>query len=190
MKTNPSLRIIRLATLAPLAVAIAAVLLTQPVSAVPVTHSIVITENSSTSLTATYDGSTSGVTVHFDSGAFSFWDITFPSSVRLAFGALGAQWLEPENSSLGNVVVSGLNNTLSPVASDFSGSTYPAFPDESTVNNFGTDNSDGGSISVTFDDDVAKGEATVPETGSSFGLLLLGLSALFGANRLRSFRSA
>jgi len=48
-----------------LAVGITAALVSQPVFAGVIEHQLVLTENSSTSLTATYDGSTSGVTVTF-----------------------------------------------------------------------------------------------------------------------------
>lgn len=92
--SNPTLKL-----LPALMIAIAA-LVTQPVRATAL-NSIIITENSSTSLSATYRGSTTGVTVNFV-GTDS-WNVTFPSTVTFSLVG-GVNWLEPENSSLGNEV--------------------------------------------------------------------------------------
>ena len=159
-------------------IAAAAALVTQPALA----HSIVLTELSPTTLTATYDGSTTGVTV--TPGALpDTWDIIFSTvdfhvvvHPPIGFVPLGT-WIEPENSALGNYV------TLSPgghldIASDFS-AAVTTFADESTVSNVGTDTRDNGPVSVTFDDDAARAEGhAVPDTGTSaslFGLSLAGL---------------
>src|SRR5438034_4961080 len=64
MKTNPSFRIFKFSTLVSLAIAIAAALVTQPVRATAI-QTLVITENSSDSLTALLNGTTS-LTVTFD----------------------------------------------------------------------------------------------------------------------------
>ena len=187
MKTNPSFRIFKPSTLVPLAIAIAAALVTQPMRATAV-NNIVITENSSTSLSATYDGSTTGVTVTFLGP--DIWNVTFPSTVTFSqFG--GVNWTEPENSSLGNEVsfIGNINprNKLG-VLSDFTLAGSVTTGNGTTINNVGTDSANGGSISVTLNDngDVA----TVPETGSTFGLLSLSVIALLGATRLRSLKLA
>jgi hypothetical protein len=191
MKTSPSPKIFKPSSLIALGIAITAVLVSPSALAqpAPTPHQIVLTENSSTSLTATYDGSTTGVTVTFD-GTFlgaDFWHVTFPSTVTFSIHPIGGvNWIEPENSSLVNEVefpTAPFNDLV--VSSDFTeppGLTSVA--DESTVNNVGTDSSDGASISVTFDDDGDV--ATVPDTGSTFVLLALALIALSGAATLRS----
>ena len=185
MKTNPSFRIFKPSTLVSLAIAIAAALVTQPMRAVPIVNNIVITENSSTSLSATYNGLTTGVTVAFD--GTDVWTVTFPSTVTFSLLG-GVNWLEPENSSLGNEVTFFRAGNGLGVVSDTSlfGSTTTG--NGSTIANVGTDSSNGGSISVTFIDngDVA----AAPDTGSTLGLLSLSVVALLGATRLRFLQLA
>lgn len=170
-----------------LALAIAAVLVAQPVRAVSIVNNIVLTENSSTSLSATYDGSTTGVTVTFLGP--DQWSVTFPSTVTFSqFG--GVNWLEPGSSTLGNEVTfftSSPTNELS-VTSDFALAGSTTTGNGTTLNNVGTDSANGGSISATLNDngDVA----TVPETGSTFGLLSLSVIALLGATQLRFLKLA
>ncbi len=185
MKTNPSFRIFKFSTLVILGIAIAAALVTQPMRATAV-NNIVITENSSTSLSATYDGSTTGVTVTFLGP--DIWNVTFPSTVTFSqFG--GVNWTEPENSSLGNEVTfsTRLTNELN-VLSDFTPAGAVTTGNGTTLNNVGTDSANGGSISATFIDngDVA----AAPDTGSTLGLLSLSLVALLGATRLRFLQLA
>ena len=160
--------------------AIAAVLAIQPVLA-QTTNSIVITEDSSTSLTATYSNGSVTVLSHPP----DFWQLVFPQSVVFNANAASA-WIEPENPSLANAVNSPHFDTLN-VFSDI-GSTLPPVMDEGTIANVGTDSQNGGTISLTFDDDAATAE--VPDTGSTLALLFLSLTVLFGANRLRSIRLA
>jgi len=187
MKTNSLTKVSQSVgyRLIPFAIVTAA-LATRSVFAQVPTHNIVLTENSSTSLTATYDGSTTGVTVTLQ--APDQWLVTFPTTVSFGSAGRNVDWIEPGNSSLGNAVsfFPEVSNVLG-VSSD-TGVT-PSFsptPDGSIVSNVGSD-SRGGSISATFDDD---GDArAVPEAGSTFGLLLLGLIGLSGASRLCSVRS-
>ena len=75
-----------------------AVALTQPVIAGAI-HQLSITENSSTSLTATYDGSPLTVTVF---GFPEAWTISLPPS--FVPSTFLQQWSEPENSTLVNSV--------------------------------------------------------------------------------------
>ena len=163
MKTNPSLKIFKLSTLAPLAIAITAALIAQPVFAV---HQFVMIEDSSTSLTATNDGSPLTVTfVESD-----HWTITgFPLLVVFNPGLL--LWTEPENSDLFNSFGNGV------VFSDSPGEN--GVPNGTTINNVGEDLSDFQSISATFFD---RGDvAGVPDVGSTLPLLgcaLLGLVSL------------
>jgi hypothetical protein len=182
MKTNTSLKIFKLPTLVLIAMAIEAALLAQPVFAVPV-HKIVLTENSSTSLSATFDGSTTGITV--TKLGSEHWIVTFPATVFLSLTR--AFWVEPKNSALGNAVVFNPSNSISVVGDAITNFTPVA--DKTIVKNVGVDTRDQVSISATFDDDAARAE-TVPETGSTFGPLFLSLIALLGAMRLRSLRLA
>jgi hypothetical protein len=163
MKTNPSLKIFKLSTLASLGIAITAALVAQPVFAV---HQFVMIENSSTSLTATYDGSPLTVTfVESD-----HWTITgFPLLVVFNPGLL--LWIEPENSDLFNSFGNGV------VFSDGPGDI--GVPNGTTIDKVGVDGSDSAPISATFFDngDVAG----VPDAGSTLPLLgfaSLGLAAL------------
>jgi hypothetical protein len=166
--------------LAPLAVAITAALVTQSVRA---DHILVLTETSSTTLTATYDGSAVGVTVINIS--LDHWGVTVGFPVTFSGNP---QWTEPDDSSFANVITTFGNNQLI-INSDFFLNNTQPLADESTLTSFGTDTRDGAPISVTFDDD-GDVTATVPDTGSTFVLLLLALAALFGAGRVRSPRLA
>lgn len=175
----------KLSTLIPLVIALAA-LVTQSAVAqapAPTPNQLVFTETSSTSLSVTYDNTALVVTLSGVSGPEVAWNVMLPAG--LAFTIPAVSWIEPENQSLFNNVDFGAQ----PVAN--SESTLPIGPiflDESTLP-VGFDPSNGASITVKFDDDgdVA---TTVPDSGSTFGLLVLALAALFGASRLRSIRLA
>jgi hypothetical protein len=164
-----------------LVVAISAALVNQPASAGAI-HSFVLTENSSTSLTVTYDGSSLAVTfVNLDSWIFLL-PAGFSSTVDLE------QWTEPENSNLVNQVSFGSDITRSGfVVSDHSiVNIFPINANGTTIE-VGTDG--GVPVFATFNDNAAGSEGTAPDTGSTLGLLFLALTAVFGASRLRSRQS-
>jgi hypothetical protein len=165
-----------------LLVAAIALLVLQPARAVPI-HNLVITENSSTSLTVTYDGSAVGVSVIYISG--DHWGVTVGYPV--AFSG-NPQWTEPDDPSAFNVItLSGIPNQFIVNSDFFSNGTTP-LSDGAPLPNFGTDARDGAPIAVTFNDhgDVA----AVPDAGSTSLLLLLSLAVLFGAARFRLPRLA
>ena len=176
-----SLSTLKTRALTLLVVAIALLAL-QPARAVAI-HSLVLTETSSTSLTATYDGSTSGVTVIFISG--DHWGVTVGPSVTFSGNP---QWTEPDNPSAFNVITLFAIPNQFVVNSDFSSNGTTPLADGAPLPNFGTDARDGAPISVTFNDhgDVA----AVPDAGSTSLLLLLSLAVLFGAARFRLPRLA
>jgi len=173
----------------PSGIAIAAVLVTQSAVAqapAPTPHQLVITEDPSDSLTATYDGSAGVFTVvPVSSGA---WDLFFPSSVSFT-QRTALTWIEPESSSFMNVLrrPQSQGNYVE-VYSDVATLGHPAA--NGATFTFGTDGVV--PISVTFYDhaNVATVPATVPETGSTLGLLSFALAGLFGASRLRCLRVA
>jgi len=168
------------ARLAAFAVVIAAALAAQPMRATAI-NNLVITENSSTSLTATYNGNPATV---INIGP-DLWILANPG---VFFNdTIDRVWTEPDNAA-------GINNfgrvgpslgDVVDIQSDLSGSG--GNPNGTTVPNLGTDSTNGGSVSVTFFDngDVA----TAADTGSTLGLLALALAALAGASRLRSLQS-
>ena len=171
---NPFLK----ASSAGLLMTIAAVLitlLTQSASGqAPPVNTLVFTEKSNTILDATYNGSPLSVTfVNSD-----FWHVTIPSTTF----STPALWLEPDPGPpffanfVAPLVVGG---SALGIGSD-SGPVAGGHPDGFTITNFGTDSSNGGSISVTFYDrgDIA---AAVPDTGTTaslFGFSLAGLAFL------------
>ena len=163
-----------------LAIAFAAT--TQPLLAQVPTHQLVLTETSSTSLKATYDGSIAGVQVNFIST--DHWGVTVDNATFTS----NPQWTEPEAPAAFNVIT-----LLAPpgqfiVNSDYLNNGTSPLTNGATFNNFGTDSRDGGSISVEFAD---RGDAgTVPDAGSSLALLGLSLAALLGASRFRLFHLA
>ena len=160
-----------------LMVAITAALVTQPVRA-GVINSIVITENSSTSLTVTYNGSTSGITITFIES--EEWVVFLPFAIT---GGTAANWTEPEDSSLFNYAefIGGSRNRLI-VHSDAALFGFPhEFPlgANGTPVDFGINLSDNVAVQAVFNDngDVAK----TPDTGTTlslFGLSLMGLTFL------------
>lgn len=182
MQVIPSVKPGKIPALASLAVAITTAVIAQSAFSQPAPHQLAITETSSTSLTATYDGSTSGVSINFIST--DHWGVTIGFPVSFSGSP---QWTEPDNSSFVNVLTTFGNNQLI-VNSDFFPNTTQPMPDESIFANFGTDSRDGAPISVTFDDDGDV--ASVPDMGSTLALLSLSLITLFGASRLRSVRLA
>src|ERR1700747_2931715 len=103
MKTNSSLKLFRLSMLALLGIAFAALLALQPTVGQAAVNELVITENSDTSLMATYNGSP--VTVTFD--GTDQWHFTLPNTVTFntVDGGQGANWIEPWNSSQANTVI-------------------------------------------------------------------------------------
>ena len=167
-----------------LAMAIAAALAARPIHASGI-NNLVLTENSSTSLTATYNGSTSDVTVTLV--VPDEWVLSIPSGVNFS-DYPGTYWTEPDNSALFNFV-----NASGPsrgdaifVYSDEAGTS--GHPNGTTVSNLGTDPANGEPIYVTFND--IEDQVAVPERGSTFGLLFLSFIALYGASRLRLLRFA
>ena len=98
------------------------------------------------------------------------------------------QWTEPENSNLANQVSFGSEITRGGfVVSDQSIlNQFPLNADGTSIE-VGTDG--GVPVFATFHDNAA-GSETAPDTGSTMGLLLLALTAVFGASRLRSRQSA
>jgi VPDSG-CTERM motif len=158
-----------LKTLLALMVMITAVWVTNTVSgAFVVDHQLVFTENSSSSLTATYDASP--LTVTPTPGSPDQWTFSLPVGfVDLTTFVL---WTEPDNSNLVNSV--GFSNGT--VFSDVTNPGGPALTNGTPVQV----GSDGGvAVFATFNDvgDVA----TVPDTGTSFslfGLSLMGLAFL------------
>jgi hypothetical protein len=173
MKTNPSLKVFKLPALASLGIAIG---LTQPVFG-DVIHQLVITEKSSTSLTATFDGTPLSVTMTVP----DTWVVNLPAPINNGFLVAG-QWVEPENSGDVNIV-QGSRFSFVTVNSDVGGTGVA----NSTTIDFGTYSADGAAIQATFNDksDVA----SAPDTGCTLGLLFLALTALVGVNSFRYLRS-
>jgi VPDSG-CTERM motif len=134
-------------------------------------HDFVITENSSASLTATYDGSP--LTVLQVPGFPDEWTFALPTGFLSTVGL--QQWTEPENSNLVNAVSFGTAMTRAgSVQSDFSLNTqFPINADGASVL-VGTDG--GVDVFASFTDNGDT--ATVPDTGTTFSLLGLSLMGL------------
>lgn len=163
-----------------LAVAIAATLVTQPTRAGAI-NTLAITENSSTSLTAILNGTTS---LSVTPNGIDAWTIAL-TGVGTPFGfATTVGWLEPEAGFVNAVSFDpDLPNHLL-VQSDFQ--HIGGFPDGTPDTQDFTLN--GSLLAVTFFD---KGDvASVPDTGSAFGLLFLSVAALLSAGHFRSLRLA
>ena len=157
-----------------LMVAITAGWATQPVLGGAI-HQISITENSSTSLTATYDGSP--LTVNFDPGFPDQWLILLPQTFTL--GVDEEQWTEPENSGLANLLafnppIRGIPPSIGVISDMSLDSQIPVNADGATVQ-VGTD---GGVAVFAHFTDQAAGSEGVPDTGTTCSLLALSLMGL------------
>ena len=144
-------------------VAITAGLVTQPMRA-GVINTLVITENSSTSLTATLNGNPLSVTFNFaDSWTIALTGVS-PNS--------GQFWTEPDAADFTNAVFTLSTDQLF-VTSEFGPGRSGLADGEPDTTSFKLN---GGALSVTFFD---KGDgATTPDTGTTFSLLGVSLMGL------------
>ena len=156
-----------------LAALIAAALVARSVSAQAPVHSLVFTEESSTSLLVTFDGSPVGVTVTQPVGPDN-WLVTFPSSTGFLQGDV-LVWVEPEDPNFFGNIVSWNSGQQVTVDSDV------ATVGTNFANGFTFTNSGGNTVTFNDRGDVA----AVPDRGSTLALLSLSLVALFATSRLR-----
>jgi len=173
------MKIFKPSTLVSLGIAIAAALVTQPVRAVAITNFLVITENSSTSLTATLTVNGIMTSPLVTPNGADAWFIALT-------GFAGQQsWAEPGAAGVVNSVQGQPFSNRISIASDLGSVSFglaDGTPDTTsfTLNSL--------PVSVTFFD---KGDvAAAPDTGSTLGLLSLSVVALLGATRLRFLQLA
>jgi hypothetical protein len=139
-------------------------------------HTFSLTENSSTSLSVTFDGSSSGIEVI--NTALDQWTVDLPFGIT---GTPAAQWIEPENNGLVNLVqntspsngvvdVTSDTNPLAALGSSVDGSSIP----------FGSDTSDEMAINAVYHDNAATSEVPEPGTIACLisGLSFIGLASL------------
>jgi len=156
--------------LALLAIAMTAACVSQPVFGVP-DHQLVLTENSSTSLTVTYDGNPVAINLSFD----NYW-VMFITGVIFY---TAEHWIEPENANSVNLFVQ--RSAAITVVSDIAnGINFGAQPNGFTFVAAGTDTRDNVPIDVTFHDNATASEAVhpAPDTGTTFSLFGLSLTGL------------
>jgi hypothetical protein len=172
------MKIFKPSTLVSLGIAIAAALVTQPMRATAI-NTLVITENSSTSLTATLTTSSGTTFLTVTPNGADNW------FVALAGFAGNQTWTEPGAASVVNSVQGQPFSNRISIASDL-GSVSSGLADGTMDTTSFTLN--GSPLSVTFFD---KGDvATAPDPGSTLGLLSLSVVALLGATRLRFLQLA
>jgi len=167
-------------TVLSLALSIAAVVLTQPLFAgVIPAHDIRITENSSTSLSATFD--LAPVTVQ--NTASDRWTLTFSNTFTFGSFVLDL-WAEPEDNTMtmaNSVEGTGTNQLF--IRSDIL-SGHTTVPDGTQfVENLSISGSQT-SVGIRFFDNGDG--ARVPDSGSTSGLLFLTLITLVAVSRRRS----
>ena len=174
-----------------LAMAVTAALGTHSANAIAI-YDLVLTENSSSSLTYTYNGpSTFSVT----NTSPDHWTIQITSMG--SFNTFEQDWAEPEDPTQAFVNVVSHSTQTNPdmffVSSDLniifdSNGATPVAPNDTPVS-IGTDG--GHPVQLTFNDLAAISEAAgVPETGFTLGLFAFSLMALLGLTRLRLPRPA
>ena len=193
------MKMMKTTTLASLGIAVIAALVTQPtVADIFDDNSLVITENSSTSLTATYTlahGSTLTPTVTLL--APDDWTVTLPLDSE-HIGEFIHFWEEPENpppTTISNLIQNQAANSSRTVTitSEFNsgGGIITSSPNGFTLTGIGTDSANGLPIDLTFTDNAATSEGHgVPDAGFTVGLLSLSLIALLGASHFRFSHSA
>lgn len=209
MKTNTSLQSVRPRLLRPhwtilgltIAAALAASLAkanTMSLDVAPVGYTINLTELSSTSLTATYNGP--GATFSVVPNGPDFWTVTFAPTSNSSFSldsSFTYDWIEPENPLEVNEVSHGFDlgaDTNLYVFSDESLLEYGGGPvltnPNGTLVPVGMDN--GQTVFLRFDDQAAVSEngAAVPDTGSTLALLGLSITGLVALTRFRRLQSA
>src|SRR2546421_12894128 len=133
------------------------------------THDIILTENSSTDLSVTFDGSL----VTALNTAPDRWTVTFPAT--FIFGAYTIPWDEnPSSPTLGNVLFTEQTNQLFIFSDVLTGEQNN--PNGSTITQSATDNGTRVNVDFTFND-LGDSSHGVPETGSTLSLLLLPVAA-------------
>jgi hypothetical protein len=150
---------------------------------------LVLTENSSSSLSLSYNGpsGSSGFTV--TPASADHWTISI-NSAELNIAPFLYEWTEPEDANAVNKVsgnpfsisvVSDLGLALDGAALPQSNNTRSALP-------IGFDIDQSNPIFLTFND-LAQRTESVPDTGSTLGFLALSLGLLLVAARLRSLQA-
>ena len=188
MKKSTLLSLFEIRPLTILAITFAALLLGRPAFATPTpTHTLDITENSSTSLTVIFDlNNVTASVVALNSP--DNWTLTFDPSIQ--FGVFNNFWFEPDAPTAHNTVATDLSmfnvlDVFSDLPGPIGGEVPDGTPQQQTINVNGQQ----GFVSIRFFD---KGDAAagVPENASTLALFFLSLAALLGASRLRSGRFA
>ena len=158
-----------------LMVAITAAWAAQPVFGGAV-HQFVLTENSSTNLSVTYDGSP--LTVNFVSS--DSWNFILPAGFVNTLAGFNQAWTEPGNSNLVNLVNFGTEITrAASITSDLTIDPLPGSGVSPVANDTSVQVGTVGGVAVfaTFNDKAAASEA-VPDTGTTCSLLALSLIGL------------
>ena len=141
------------------------------------THDIVLTENSSTDLSVTFDGSP---VMTVSNTAQDRWTVTFPDT--FIFGAYTLHWDEnPSSLVLGNIVDVSGTNELSVFSDIITGQT-PEPNGFTFTNQSAFDSGNRVNVNFTFND-LGDGSSSVPDTGSTLGLFIVSLIALLAARR-------
>ena len=151
-------------------------------------HQFVITETSSTSLTVTYDGTP--LTVSPVPGTTDQWSFILTPGFR---STEQYQWAEPENSLFVNLVSFFATDVTHQAFVSSDANLLPALSPHMDGDSIKVGTDGGIDVFAMFTDNAARSEGSapgVPDSGSTFGLLLLSFGALIGVSRFRSLRLA
>jgi hypothetical protein len=166
---------------------------------------LVLTENSSTSLSLSYNGLAGPAAFTILNTSPDHWSIQVINS-DVEFSDFSYDWQEPEEANEINEVSHFRPNfqPSGPVQGDFlfvtsdlnllMDSGGPVLPNNTAAPLFVgfEDSSQFGNIRLTFNDlaQLSEGGPTVPDKGSTLGLLGLAVAGLLGASRIRFARMA
>jgi hypothetical protein len=196
MKTNLSVRMFKLSALLALAIVLA-----QPVFATPMLNQLVITENSPTDLSATYNGVPLTVTPLFP-GVADAWFFSPPSGVIVDFRNIPPLetvhllgFVEPDDPALANLVFVDDDGRVhvssdvpfAPLLNDF-GDSFKLVSDGTIVGPLGFDRNNRIPVELTLHDNAGSSES-VPDNSSTFTLLGAASTALFCARQRAAVRA-
>ena len=182
-------------------IAVTAALVTQSALAQTTTNSVVFTETSSSTLTVSLDTVMLPGSDIVNTSA-DHWTVTIPA--LLITTSPGVNWIEPENTPFNMSDPTGFNTLTFAAPPSVGVETIVNIVSDTATLGGGIANlvngateevfnglPGGPSTNYTFQDNAATAEGhSVPDTGSTLGLLALALAALFGASRLGLIRAA
>src|SRR4051794_9158580 len=154
-------------------------------------YDLVLTENSSTSLSLSYNGTAGNSGFSVSNTSADHWTITI-TSAELNIATSIAEWNEPEGTNAVNKVTTNSSQLLvtSDLALALDGAALPQGNNTRWATPIGFEIDQAHPIFLTFNDAAERTEAAVPDGGSNLAFLAFSLVLVMGARHLRFPRRA